>query len=331
MNPFLFLLSLVAGFVLSWYLIVRKVVREAPAVGSGYSPDAVGGGLAYGPEAGVGPDYGPHAGAVGYGYGPDASSEYGPDAAGAVLADLDFGPASEETGPVGVVPPADAVVPAAGGDWASRLEHAKDLLIGGAARLQHDLSERIDSARTMLAGQPSEQQFTEVDAAADSSAPTDLPGAAVAASAAATVGRRGSGATAYRPPAEEDTETDAQEPADVADAANQASGVAGPLASEQEPEPAAVPRRLSPWADAPADGGVPDGYAVKGDRKAKLYLLADDPDFDRARPDIWFLDEQAAQDEGYAHYIRRPRATTPPSAPARAVQEPLLEASDDES
>ncbi len=331
MNPFLFLLSLVAGFVLSWYLIVRKVVREAPGVGSGYSPDAVGAGSAYGPEAGVVPDYGPHAGTVGYGYGPDASSEYGPDAASAVLADRNFGPASDETGPVGVVPPADAVAPGAGNDWASRLEHAKDLLVGGAARLQHDLSERIDSARTMLAGQPSEQQFTEVDAAADSSAPTDLPGAAVAASAAATVGRRGSGATAYRPPAEEDTETDAQEPADVADAANQASGVAGPLASEQEPEPAAVPRRLSPWADAPADGGVPDGYAVKGDRKAKLYLLADDPDFDRARPDIWFLDEQAAQDEGYAHYIRRPRATTPPSAPARAVQEPLLEASDDES
>ena len=329
MNPFLFLLSLVAGFVLSWYLIVRKVVREAPGVGSGYSPDAVGAGSAYGPEAGVVPDYGPHAGTVGYGYGPDASSEYGPDAASAVLADRNFGPASDETGPVGVVPPADAVAPGAGNDWASRLEHAKDLLVGGAARLQHDLSERIDSARTMLAGQPSEQQFTEVDAAADSSAPTDLPGAAVAASAAATVGRRGSGATAYRPPTEEDIETDAQEPADVTETAGQASGVAGPLASEQEP--AAVPRRLSQWADAPADGGVPDGYAVKGDRKARLYLLADDPDFDRARPDIWFLDEQAAQDEGYAHYIRRPRATTPPSAPARAVQEPLLEATDDES
>lgn len=327
MNPFLFLLSLVAGFVLSWYLIVRKVVREAPGVGSGYSPDAVGAGSAYGPEAGVVPDYGPHAGTVGYGYGPDASSEYGPDAASAVLADLDFGPASEETGPVGVVPPADAVVPAAGGDWASRLEHAKDLLIGGAARLQHDLSERIDGARTMLAGQPSEQQFTEVDAAADSSAPTDLPGAAVAASAAATVGRRGSGATAYRPPAETDT---GPEPADVTDA-TQAPGVVDSQALEEDPNQAVVPRRLSPWADAPADGGVPDGYAVKGDRKAKLYLLADDPDFDRARPDIWFLDEQAAQDEGYAHYIRRPRATTPPSAPARAVQEPLLEATDDES
>jgi hypothetical protein len=55
---------------------------------------------------------------------------------------------------------------------------------------------------------------------------------------------------------------------------------------------------------APADGGVPAGYAVKGDTMARLYLLASDRDFERARPDIWFIDELAALDAGFSHFDR---------------------------
>lgn len=77
-----------------------------------------------------------------------------------------------------------------------------------------------------------------------------------------------------------------------------------------EPEPAAHPSGLPAWTDAPADGGNPPGYAIKGDKKAQLYLVPDDPDYERARPDIWFVDERAATDAGYAHYVRKPKRTT---------------------
>lgn len=61
---------------------------------------------------------------------------------------------------------------------------------------------------------------------------------------------------------------------------------------------------LPPSVESPADGSAPAGYHVKGDRKARLYLLADDADFARARPDIWFLSEDAARDAGFSHYVR---------------------------
>lgn len=61
--------------------------------------------------------------------------------------------------------------------------------------------------------------------------------------------------------------------------------------------PASVP--------APEDGSTPPGYAVKGDTRARLYLQAGDPDFERAHPDIWFRDTPAAVAAGYGHYERR--------------------------
>ncbi len=64
---------------------------------------------------------------------------------------------------------------------------------------------------------------------------------------------------------------------------------------------------LPAWTDPPADGATPEGYTIKGDRKAQLYLAPGDPDYDRARPDIWFVGERAALDAGYAHYVRKPK------------------------
>jgi hypothetical protein len=260
MNPFLFLLSLVAGFVLSWYLIVRKVVREVPG--------AVGVRSGYGSVP------------TGSGHRPDAAGvDDRSDAVGAVRDDRAY----RDDAPGEPTPPVSVAEP---GDWAARLEHAKDLLVGGAVRLQHDLSERIDDARTLLLGHPGDDDVTDTEPEPTAqSAPT-----APAAPAAVTpLGRRGSGATAYRSPTEASEELESTQ--------------AMPSPAE-EPEVTA-PRRLSDWAEAPADGRAPDGYAVKGDQKARLYLMPDDPDFDRARPDIWFLDETAALDAGYARYIRR--------------------------
>nr|NLI51060.1 hypothetical protein [Propionibacterium sp.] len=80
--------------------------------------------------------------------------------------------------------------------------------------------------------------------------------------------------------------------------------------TEPEPEPGLPrtrPGQPATWTDAPADGSTPAGFSVKGDRKAQLYLAPDDPDYDRARPDIWFVDERAALAAGYSHYVRRPK------------------------
>lgn len=83
-----------------------------------------------------------------------------------------------------------------------------------------------------------------------------------------------------------------------------------PAASAPETPAPGTPAPGTPEAALPASAGDPPaGHTVKGDRKARLYLVEGDPDFDRAKPDVWFVDEQAALDAGFAHYVRRPRQT----------------------
>jgi hypothetical protein len=60
-------------------------------------------------------------------------------------------------------------------------------------------------------------------------------------------------------------------------------------------------------AAAPTEVVRPDGMTVKGDRRAHLYLVPADEDFWRAKPDIWFRDEDDAKQAGFAHYVRVPR------------------------
>lgn len=67
---------------------------------------------------------------------------------------------------------------------------------------------------------------------------------------------------------------------------------------------AAARLELPPWTEPGEGGQDPEGYTVKGDRKAQLYLVGTDPDFGRARADIWFVDEDAAKNAGFSHYDR---------------------------
>lgn len=70
--------------------------------------------------------------------------------------------------------------------------------------------------------------------------------------------------------------------------------------------PVEIPTRPAQVDVDPGDPS-PTGYTVKGDVKARLYLVPGDADFERARPTTWFVDERAALDAGYAHYVPRPR------------------------
>lgn len=70
--------------------------------------------------------------------------------------------------------------------------------------------------------------------------------------------------------------------------------------------PVEVPTRPA-QVDVEPDDPSPAGYTVKGDVKARLYLVPADADFERARPTTWFVDERAALDAGYAHYVPRSR------------------------
>jgi len=128
--------------------------------------------------------------------------------------------------------------------------------------------------------------------------------AAVAAGGAVAAGR-------VRP-ADRGRHTD---PADYAHYADEPTDYVGePTAYTQAPtapvEPAASgglgAHRVPDSVPVPADGGVPEGYTVKGDTVARLYLLPSDRDFGRARPDIWFIDEFAALAAGYNHFDRTP-------------------------
>lgn len=74
-----------------------------------------------------------------------------------------------------------------------------------------------------------------------------------------------------------------------------------PAASDGPSFPAAAPA-VPTFVPALGDGAVPEGYTVKGDTRARLYLLPTDHDFGRARPDVWFIDESAALDAGYNHF-----------------------------
>ena len=62
--------------------------------------------------------------------------------------------------------------------------------------------------------------------------------------------------------------------------------------------------KLTPMIAAHEDGSAPAEYTVKGDSIAMMYITADSKDFERARPDVWFIDEAAAEAEGYVRFSR---------------------------
>lgn len=169
-----------------------------------------------------------------------------------------------------VLAPRTAGQDALGGDWLARLDAARDRLVGATDELRDEATQALGRVRAEIA-----DRFDGDDAPAP-------PAPAVPVDPVAEP---------------EVVPTDAWAPAIDPDPVAVA-GAAGATAAN------AV---LPPSASAPEDGSTPAGYTVKGDIKASLYLLPDDADYDRARPDIWFVDEAAALDAGYAHYIRRSR------------------------
>ncbi|OBJ06258.1 hypothetical protein [Mycobacterium sp. 1465703.0] len=59
-------------------------------------------------------------------------------------------------------------------------------------------------------------------------------------------------------------------------------------------------------ADAASDGGGPAGYLVKALAGSKLYFTPDDPAYDRTTAQVWFADEKAAQQAGFAPWSDSP-------------------------
>ena len=43
----------------------------------------------------------------------------------------------------------------------------------------------------------------------------------------------------------------------------------------------------------------PAGYPVKGDEATRRYFTADSPDYDAAESEVWFANEEAAQNAGF--------------------------------
>lgn len=317
-NPFLVLLALLIGFALTWFLVVRKVVREVPIL----RPVSTGLDAAAG-VAGV-------AGAAG------GAGLVGAAASGHVDA--------PEVAPEVVTEVAHPVAAAPVYDWAHRLEAAAGQLAGASEVSEVSEVDEVDAAAPAVAVEAS----PVVDAAAGAVEYADPTPVASGVDYDAEWANEDTsvGLDLLDPELanliddsdviDEPAPVDAvEEPEPVVDAVEER--VVAAAEPEVEVAPLAVAEasvaaglvgagaaaavRRAASVPAPADGSSPEGYEVKGDSLAKLYLLDSDADFGRARADIWFSDESAAQDAGYAHYIRMPR----PDAAAR-VAEPVVAA-----
>ncbi|HQD60521.1 MAG TPA: hypothetical protein PLS37_04795 [Propioniciclava tarda] len=317
-NPFLVLLALLIGFALTWFLVVRKVVREVPIL----RPVSTGLDAAAG-VAGV-------AGAAG------GAGLVGAAASGHVDA--------PEVAPEVVTEVAHPVAAAPVYDWAHRLEAAAGQLAGASEVSEVSEVDEVDAAAPAVAVEAS----PVVDAAAGAVEYADPTPVASGVDYDAEWANEDTsvGLDLFDPePAnliddsdviDEPAPVDAvEEPEPVVDAVEERVVAAAEPEVEVAPLPvaeasvaaglvgagAAAAVRRAASVPAPADGSSPEGYEVKGDSLAKLYLLDSDADFGRARADIWFTDESAARDAGYAHYVRTPK----PDAAAR-VAEPVVAA-----
>ena len=309
MNPFLALLCLLAGFGLTWWLTVKKVTREIPVTervaADLTSRDAVGAVDRRAAAAGaVGVAGVTGAAALADAHGRAAASDasvrdaavrddsaYGDDA------DID-GYAERPGAPVADDAPYDEVV----------ADDARVADVAGADAEHSDWITRLERAQAELSG-----------ATHSGDASSDGPGASVAGGLAAA----GAGAVGAAAVSTSSTSDRLDPRGDLDDLDQRPARPVGAAAEDTVydagHEPTQPIQRPASIDTLPDDASSPAGYTVKGDKKAKLYLLTDDPDFDRARPDIWFLDEKSALEAGYAHYIRKPKADASAGGAAAAA------------
>ena len=60
-------------------------------------------------------------------------------------------------------------------------------------------------------------------------------------------------------------------------------------------------------AEPAEDGSGPVGWEVKGNSGSMLFHTADSPSYDAVRAEVWFENEDAARNAGFAHWDRRQR------------------------
>ncbi len=77
----------------------------------------------------------------------------------------------------------------------------------------------------------------------------------------------------------------------------------GPGSEGQVPapaEPATTPSAEgNGWIHAPADGGCPERYPIKGNASSRIYHLPGEPSYEATNPEICFASEEAATALGY--------------------------------
>jgi hypothetical protein len=69
------------------------------------------------------------------------------------------------------------------------------------------------------------------------------------------------------------------------------------------PTPAAAattpPAEGSGWIHAPADGGCPERFPIKGNANSRIYHRPGEPSYETTNPEICFASEEAAAALGY--------------------------------
>lgn len=79
----------------------------------------------------------------------------------------------------------------------------------------------------------------------------------------------------------------------------------------EDPADAPPPTAESPYGPGSAladeEGNGPQGWPVKGNAGSMLFHTPDSPRYASSRAEVWFVDEQAARDAGFAHWDRKQR------------------------
>lgn len=95
---------------------------------------------------------------------------------------------------------------------------------------------------------------------------------------------------------------------DGAEAHQDAGSTPGTATAPMADRPVFMESIYGPGSAEPlADGAGPAGWTVKANTGSMLFHTPDSPSYDSVRAEVWFQDEEAARNAGFAHWDRRRR------------------------
>ncbi|WP_122263554.1 hypothetical protein [Ornithinimicrobium cerasi] len=187
---------------------------------------------------------------------------------------------------------------------------------GDAVPVHDDTPTRVedDTRDTAVSSAPAGGTYTQDPLVPTTADDTETSGATYAGTTAAAADRSAGDLPADTPAEREDVDTDPERERDATDDARTedegqgwdsapAAGGGAAAAGTMFAESVYGPGSAQPLED----GSGPAGWEVKGNSGSMLFHTSDSPSYDAVRAEVWFENEDAARNAGFAHWDRRRR------------------------